>query len=94
LTSIPKVEVGPVMVRRNNMIQKLETQKLLLENPKHVKVTKNRAGETKQHRVRQMWREAPDGSCVFFVRGIEFAKGKSGILAKNKKELPGIIETL
>jgi hypothetical protein len=44
-TALPKVEKNPVMLRRNEIVKRLEEQKHLATDPSYVKVIKTKAGD-------------------------------------------------
>jgi hypothetical protein len=91
---VPKKQLDPLMVRRQTLINRLHDQRELAMNPKFVRTTKMRDGKTKSQKVRASGREMPDGSCVFFIRNIEFEKGKGGIAVESRDDLPEMIDTL
>src|ERR1700733_11435008 len=76
-TAVPKSGNDPVQARRAKFVTKLEEQKLLLKDPKHVrtvqrwtKVNGERQATTKQQAVRPWWKTDPSGQVVTpgFVR--------------------------
>jgi hypothetical protein len=90
----------PVQARRNALVARLNDQKALANNPKHVRSFKvrkkddkgNTVFETQTANVRPSWRDN-----VFFVRVgrgklLEFAKGQPGIAFKTKDELVQAID--
>jgi hypothetical protein len=104
-TALPKPNNDPVQQRRTKFISKLEEQKLLLENPNHVrtvqrwtKINGERQATTKQQAVRPWWKTDPSGQVVmsikFGAKPIEFEKGKAGIVVPSKDKLPTVIDTL
>jgi len=91
--------------RRTKFITKLEEQKLLLNDPNHVrtvqrwtKVNGERQAITKQLAVRPWWKVDPSGQVVmsikFGAKPIGFEKGKAGIAVPSKDKLPTVIDTL
>jgi hypothetical protein len=94
---LPKVETNPTMIRRKEVIARLELQKNLALDPKFVRTIKTKDGE-KQQKVRPSWVENPDGTCYFVLRvgfqPVEFAKGCTAIRVKSRDELPEVIDTL
>ena len=104
-TALPKSTNDPVQQRRTKFITKLEEQKLLLNDPNHVrtvqrwtKVNGERQATTKQQAVRPWWKIDPSGQVVmsikFGAKPIEFEKGKAGIAVPSKDKLPTVIDTL
>jgi hypothetical protein len=104
-TALPKTGNDPIQMRRAKFVSKLEEQKLLLKDPKHVrsvqrwtKVNGERQATTKQQAVRPWWKTDPSGQIVmsikFGAKPIEFEKGKAGIVVPSKDKLPAVIDTL
>jgi hypothetical protein len=104
-TALPKSGNDPVQMRRVKFIAKLEEQKLLLQDPNHVrtvqrwtKVNGERQATTKQQAVRPWWKTDASGQNVmsvkFGAKPIEFEKGKAGIVVGSKEKLPALIDTL
>jgi hypothetical protein len=104
-TALPKNGNDPVQARRAKFVSKLEEQKLLLEDPNHVrtvqrwtKVDGQRQAVTKQQAVRPWWKTDPVGQVVmsikFGAKPLEFEKGKAGIVVPSKDKLPIVIDTL
>ena len=104
-TALPKSTNDPIQQRRTKFITKLEEQKLLLNDPNHVrtvqrwtKVNGERQATTKQQAVRPWWKTDPSGQVVmsikFGAKPIEFEKGKAGIAVPSKDKLPTVIDTL
>jgi hypothetical protein len=95
--ALPKVENDPVMIRRKEVVARLELQKALAADPQHVRTVKVK-GVEKTSKIQPMWRPMPDGSFCFVLRvgfkPIEFAPGKSAIAVPSLDKLPGIIDTL
>jgi hypothetical protein len=92
-------------MRRTKFITKLEEQKLLLKDPKHVrtvqrwtKVDGERQATTKQQAVRPWWKTDAAGQVVmsikFGAKPLEFEMGKAGIVVGTKEKLPTVIDTL
>ena len=106
-TTVPKtLRANPVLMRRENLIARLEDQKLLAKDPTYATTVtrwvKNDDG-TKQKvdlkkPLRPNWRTDATGAVVLTVRygfkTIEFEKGKAGIAVPSKEKLIGIIDTL
>jgi hypothetical protein len=96
-TALPKVENDPIMIRRKEVIARLELQKNLAADPKFVRTIKTKAGE-KTQKIQPMWRSLPDGRFCFVLRvgfkPIEFAPGKPAIAVPSLDKLPTIIDTL
>lgn len=104
-TALPKNTNDPVQMRRTKFITKLEEQKLLLKDPKHVrtvqrwtKVNGERQATTKQQAVRPWWKTDPAGQVVMSIKfgskPLEFEKGKAGVLVGSKDKLPTVIDAL
>jgi hypothetical protein len=104
-TALPKTGNDPVHARRAKFVAKLEEQKLLLQDPNHVrtvqrwtKVNGERQATTKQQAVRPWWKTDPSGQVVmsvkFGAKPIEFEKGKAGIVVPSRDKLPAVIDTL
>ncbi|MHC2531776.1 DUF6641 family protein [Bradyrhizobium diazoefficiens] len=104
-TALPKAGNDPVQMRRAKFITKLEEQKLLLNDPNHVrtvqrwtKVNGERQATTKQQAVRPWWKADANGQLVMSIKfgskPIEFEKGKAGIVVGSKDKLPAVIDAL
>lgn len=104
-TALPKTGNDPVQIRRAKFIARLEEQKLLLNDPNHVrtvqrwtKVNGERHASTKQQAVRPWWKTDASGQTVmsvkFGAKPIEFEKGKAGIVVGSKEKLPAVIDAL
>jgi uncharacterized protein DUF6641 len=105
-TTIPKIVVNPTLDRRSRIIERLEEQKALLNDPKYVRTMRTWAKKDghlmlvdRHQRVLPWWRVNTDGSsCVFFVRWggkpIEFEKGKDGIAVPSLNKIPLVIDIL
>ncbi len=95
--AMPKAETNPTMIRRKEVIARLELQKSLALDAKFVRTVKTKDGE-KTQKVRPTWVENPDGTCFFVLRvgfaPVEFAKGCTAIRVKSRDELPATIDTL
>jgi hypothetical protein len=95
--AMPKVETNPTMIRRKEVVARLELQKNLALDAKFVRTIKTKDGE-KTQKVRPSWVENPDGSCFFVLRvgfaPVEFQKGATAIRVKSRAELPDTIDTL
>lgn len=104
-TSIPKLTGNPALARRAKLIERLEEQKSLLQDPSFYRVSQRwekvggqRQPVEKRQRVSPWWR--PDGSGQFVMsvkfgsRPIEFEKGKAGIAVPSKERLIAVIDTL
>src|SRR5262245_7418964 len=89
--AMPKGDNDPKMIRRKEVVARLELQKNLALDSKFVRTTKTKDGE-KQQKVRPSWIENPDGTCYFFLKvgfaPIEFAKGSTAIRVKSRADLP------
>jgi hypothetical protein len=104
-TPLPKAGNDPVQMRRTKFITKLEEQKLLLDDPNHVrtvqrwtKVNGERQAATKQQAVRPWWKTDASGQLVMSIKfgskAVEFEKGKAGIVVGSKEKLPAVIDAL
>jgi hypothetical protein len=93
------------MDRRAKVIERLEEQKLLLNDPAYkrtirtsVKKDGERTTVEKQQRVSPWWRSVPNGTYAFSIRAgfkpIEFAKGQTAIAVPSLDKLPAVIDTL
>jgi hypothetical protein len=95
--AMPRQETNPTMIRRKEVVARLELQKSLAQDAKFVRTIKTKDGE-KTQKVRQSWIQNPDGSCYFVLRvgfaPVEFAKGATAIKVKGRDELPAMIDTL
>lgn len=97
---------SPVLTRRANLIARLEQQKLLAQDPSHLRSVykwlindqgiKQRI-ELKK-RVRQWWKIDALGTVALTVRYgaklIEFEKGKAAIILPTKDQLVATLDTL
>lgn len=95
--AMPKAETNPTLLRRREVISRLELQKSLAQDGRFVRVIKSKTGE-KTQKVRPSWVENPDGSCFFVLKvgfaPVEFQKGCTAIKVKSRAELPATIDTL
>ena len=102
----PPAQKNSVAARRAKLVNRLEQQKLLVENPMHVRVVQRwiiqdngiKAPIEVSKRVRPWWRTDETGAVYLKIRygskAIEFEKGKSAILIKDKTKLVSTIEML
>ncbi len=104
-TAVPKTAGNPVLNRRVKLIERLEEQKALLNDPtfartvqRWVKVNGEKQPTEKKQRVSPWWRADINGHYVMSIkfgsRPVEFEKGKTGIAVPNKEKLPAVIDTL
>ena len=104
-TVMPKTASDPIHMRRAKFIEKLEEQKLLLQDPAYVRTVQRMAevdGQkqpvVRKQRVKPWWKTDPSGQIVmsvkFGAKPIEFEKGKAGIAVSSKDKLPTVISTL
>jgi hypothetical protein len=95
-TTITKTDTSPVMMRRREIITRLELQKKLAMDSNFVRTIKTKDGE-KQQKVLPMWRLMEDGSYASFLKvgfaPVEWAPGKTAIAVPSLDKLP-IIDTL
>jgi hypothetical protein len=96
-TTVPKVDTNPAMVRRREIIARLEQQRRLAADPSYTRTIKTKDGQ-KQQKVLPWWRLNVDGSYAFVVRSgfapIEFEKGKTAIAVASLDKLPGVIDVV
>jgi hypothetical protein len=102
----PATSNSPVMLRRAKLVAHLHQQKLLAENPAHLKTTQKwvvqesgvKAPVEITRRVQPWWRTDESGVIFLKVRygakAIEFEKGKSAIVLKDKAKLVATLDTL
>ena len=104
-TSIPVRRHDPIEGRRGKLVQRLEEQKALLQNPSFVRTVQRWSGKgddrrqvEKQQRVRPWWRADASGGVVLSVfygtKPIEFERGKAGIAVASREKLPGVIDAM
>ena len=104
-TTVPKIGANPTLDRRAKVIERLEEQKLLLNDPTYkravrtsVKKDGERIAVEKQQRVSAWWRAVANGTYAFFIRvgfkPIEFDKGKTAIAVASIDKIPSVIDTL
>ena len=104
-TALPQPGTNPTLDRRTRVIERLEEQKRLLNDPNYTRTVRTwvkKDGEKtsieKTQRVSPWWRMAPNGSVAFFIRAglkpIEFEKGKSAISVASLDKLPSVIDAL
>jgi len=104
-TAVPKNGGSPVLNRRARLIERLEEQKILLNDPSHIRVVQRWVkvdGEKqpveKKQRVSPWWRTDLNGNYIMSIkfgsRPVEFEKGKAGIMVQTKEKLPAVIDTL
>ena len=102
----PAGHKSPAMVRRSKLVDHLEQQKLLAEDPLYVRklqkwVTQEngeKAPVETTKRVQPWWRIDETGTLYLTVRygakPLEFEKGKAAILLKDRTKLVATIEML
>ena len=104
-TTVPKIGANPTLDRRAKVIERLEEQKLLLNDPTYTRTIRSsvkKDGERtvveKHQRVLPWWRPGQNGTYAFFVRSglkpIEFERGKAAIAVASLDMLPAVIDTL
>ena len=104
-TTVPKTENSPVYYRRNKLIERLEEQKALANDPAHARLTRKwqtKDGERvmieKKTPVRPWWKTDDKGQVIFSVlvgyKPLEFEKGKGGVVVGSPDKLPPVIDTL
>jgi hypothetical protein len=96
-TTAPVADANPVLLRRKEIITRLEQQKRLAADPNYVRTIKTRTGE-KQQKVIPMWKLMSDGSYALYVRNgfnpIEWAPGKNAISVPSLDALPTVIDII
>ena len=104
-TTLPKIGANPTLDRRTRMIARLVEQKILLNDPNHIRTVRTWVKKDgrltlveKQQRVLPWWRVDANGSYVFFVplgsKPIEFEKGKNAIAVPSLDRIPLVINIL
>ncbi len=104
-TAMPKAASDPVHIRRAKFIEKLEEQKLLLEDPAYVRTVQRTAevdgvkqAVVRKQKVRPWWKTDAAGHLVmsikFGAKPVEFQPGKAGIAVPSKDKLPSVINLL
>jgi hypothetical protein len=104
-TTVPKIGANPTLDRRAKVIERLEEQKLLLNDPTYTRLVRTsvkKDGERtvveKHQRVLPWWRPVQNGTYAFFIRAgfkpLEFAKDKAAIAVASIDKLPSVIDTL
>jgi hypothetical protein len=104
-TTVPQPGANPTLDRRAKIIERLEEQKLLLNDPAYkrtirssVKKDGERTVVEKHQRVLPWWRAVPNGTFALFIRvgfkPLEFAKDKTAIAIPSLDKLPSVIDTL
>lgn len=105
LTALPTTRTEPALTRRNRLIERLEDQKKLIDEPGLVRTVQRwtrKDGERvlteRKMKVHPWWRTDGNGATVFFVRfggrPIEFEKGKAGILVATPDQLSSTIDAV
>lgn len=103
--ALPKTDSNPTIEWRLRTIERLEEQKLVLQDASYVrkirsfiKVDGVRTSVENEQRVSPWWRRQMDGSYLFTVRSgsksIEFEKGKAAVSVPTLDKLPAVIDTL
>src|SRR5450755_1083181 len=101
-TALPKAGNDPVQQRRAKFVAKLEEQKLLLQDPNHVrtvqrwtKVNGERQATTKQQAVRPWWKEAALAryctTSIMYGISESSSKGAKAITAVREREQLGLL---
>ena len=97
-TAMPKSANDPVYIRRVKFIEKLEEQKLLLQDPGYVRTAQRMVevdGQTqavvRRQRVRPWWKMDSTGQIImsvkFGAKPIEFETG-TGFFGMNTRDMP------
>jgi hypothetical protein len=101
-----KAAQNPKLVRRQNLIDRLEDQRRLLKDPEYLPITKRwkrspdgtKVLTEHSRRIKPWWQYDAAGSVVFSVRSgfdaLEFEKGKSAIVVGSVDRLDGVIGTV
>jgi hypothetical protein len=104
-TAVPKGAANPVMSRRLKLIERLEEQRALAQDPKYLPTVKRwvkgadgaKQLVESQRPIRPWWRVDATGATVLTVRygfkTIEFDKGKAGITVP-KDKLVSVLDTV
>ena len=103
-TNVPKTENSPIHYRRRKLVERLEEQKALANNPSHLRLTRKwqkkdgeRVMTEKKTPVRPWWKTDEKEQVIFTVlvgyKPVEFEKGKGGILVGSTEKLPPDIYT-
>jgi len=96
--ALPKIDnTDPKVLRRNEIVKRLEDQKALALNPAHVKVIKGKTGE-KVSKVRPSWVTMPDGQIAFYLKvgfqPMEWTPGKTAVAVPSLDKLPETIDVI
>jgi Family of unknown function (DUF6641) len=105
LTNLPARIHDPVANRRAKLVNRLEEQRQLLQDPSYIRVIQRWTGKgderrqiEKKQRVRPWWRVDSAGKIVMCVyhgtKPMEFEKGKAAIAVPSRDKLPALIDTL
>jgi hypothetical protein len=103
--ALPKSTHDPVLFRRTKIVDRLEEQKRLLDEPNLVRTVQRtvlvdgeRKPVTKEQKVRPWWRVDAGGRLFMCIKSgskpVEFEKGKSAIAVPSREQLPKVIDTL
>jgi len=95
--AMPKVETNPTVLRRAEIVKRLQDQKALALDPAHVKVTKGKSGE-KISKVRPSWVTLPDNTIAFYLKvgfvPIEWTPGKTAVAVPSLDKLPATLDVI
>jgi hypothetical protein len=105
LTNLPVRSHDPVANRRAKLVNRLEEQRQLLQDPSYVRIIQRWTGKgeerrrvERKQRVRPWWRADSAGKiviCVYYgTKPMEFEKGKQAIAVPSRDKLPTIIDAL
>jgi hypothetical protein len=99
----PKTD-DPVVRRRNHVVERLEEQLRMIEDPKYVRTEvkfrgkgESRRQVTQQKKVRPWFRVTPTGAAMSIMVGakpLEFEKGKHAVAVSKRDELPDVVKAL
>lgn len=104
-TTIPKANPDPTLARRAKLIERLQEQKALIQDPaltrkvsKKVQKEGQAVMEVREVKVLPWWRTDEKGQVVFFIRSgwklIELEKGKPGVLVGDREHLGTSIDII
>jgi len=105
-TAVPKGAANPVLTRRTKLVERLEEQRSLFQDPSYAPTVKRRvtAEDGTKHlvevprRLRPWWRVDANGAVFLTVKygfkPIEFEKGKAAVVVPTRDKLVGVIDTL
>lgn len=106
-TTIPREATrNPTLIRRQRLIERLEEQKTLLNDPSFIPVSKrwkktpdgSKTLVDHYRRLKPWWIRDANGNVILTVRSglkaLEFEKGKTGIAVGSMERLESVLDTL